>query len=483
MRYRCSTISKWALMTITSFALAALPVVQTEANTVAEPTTAETSWMETYAYSLGVQAVIYGYPMMKDMLTRWVMVESGEGIVQATVNGWWHSPRPGNADDKYHSSINDDQVYSVSWFDVFNEPIVITVPDAGDRYYSIQMMEMNSDIFGYIGIRATGNKAGSYLLAGPDWQGTVPAGIAGVRRSPTPTGMLILRITTDAPDKLESAKALQDQTKLAPLSYWLDRKPYVATVRDVLDPVSPQSGDPFWFYKTINRGFTENPPPAQDAVFIKSLATVGLGPNQGEDFAKLDPAIQAGLMRAAADGIAIVKKAAKDNYGSKVVNQWAYGNVNWGRTAQAGDYLTRASTQSEAGMMEHHIEEVVKLRAYADRSGVMLNGANRYVLRFEPGQIPKAKSFWSVTIYDERYDLIANQFNRHSLGTKDERAMVFGQDGSLEILIQADPPGEDKLANWLPAPKGPFNLFMRAYLPDETLINQTFVPPPVVRVD
>ncbi len=483
MKHHFSTINMWALMTITSFALVALPVVRTEANTDAAPTAAATNWMETYAYSLGVQAVIYGYPMMKDMLTRWVMVESGEGIVQATVNGWWHSPRPGNADDKYHSSINDDQIYSVSWFDVVNEPIVITVPDAGDRYYSIQMMEMNSDIFDYIGIRATGNKAGSYLLVGTGWQGTVPAGIDGVRRSPTPTGMLILRITTDAPDKLDSAKALQDQTKLAPLSYWLELKPYVATVRDVLDPVPPQSGDPFWFYKTINRGFTENPPPAQDAVFMKTLATVGLGPNHGEDFAKLDPAIQAGLKRAAADGIAIVKEAAKANFGSKVVNQWAYGNVNWGRTAQAGDYLTRASTQSEAGMQEHHIEEVVKLRAYADGGGAALNGTNRYVLRFEPGQIPKAKSFWSVTLYDEHYDLFANYINRHSLGTKDEPMMVRGKDGSLEIYIQADPPAADKLANWLPAPNGSFNLFMRAYLPDEALIKQTYVPPPVVRVN
>ncbi|MEI8156010.1 MAG: DUF1254 domain-containing protein [Burkholderiales bacterium] len=440
-------------------------------------------WRENYAYTLGVQAVIYGFPMMKDMLTRYGMVEKPQGIIKGTVNGWWHSPRPGNAEDKYNASINDDQLYSVSWFDVAKEPLVITVPDAGERYYSVQMMEMNSDIFDYIGIRATGNKAGSYLLVGPDWKGTLPEGIAGLRRSPTPTGMLILRITVDAHDKLESAKALQDKTGIAPLSNWLSKAPYIPTVRDVLDPVPAQTGDPFWFFKTVNRGFTENPPPAKDAAFVKMLSTIGVGPNMGDDFSKLDAATQAGLKRATMDGIAVVKQSAKANYDSKIVNNWAYGHVNWGRTAQANDFLTRAGTQSDAGMQEHHIEEVVKLRAYLDANGKAYNGADgRYVLRFEPGQLPKVKSFWSVTLYDERYDLVANEINRYSLGTKDMKNMVFGKDGSLEIYIQADRPASELLSNWLPAPKGSFNLFMRAYLPDASLIQQTYIPPAVQRV-
>jgi hypothetical protein len=443
---------------------------------------AAANWKETYAYTVGVQAVIYGYPMMKDMLTRYAMVERPQGIVQSPVNGWWHSPRPGNAEDKYGSSINDDQLYSLTWFDVSREPMVITVPDAGTRYYSIQMMEMYSDIFDYIGIRATGNKAGSYLLVGPDWKGELPKGIAALRRSPTPTGMLLLRITIDSPDNLAPVNALREQTHIAPLSNWLEKKPYVATVRDVLDPIPPQSGDPFWFFKTMNRGMTENPPPVKDAAFVKTMATVGLGPNQGENFAALDPAIQAGLKRATADGIAIVKQAARANYDSKIVNNWAYGHMQWGRTAQANDFLTRASTQSDAGMQEHYVEEVVKLRAYLDSSGKPFNGADgRYVIRFEPGQIPKVKSFWSVTLYDERYDLSANEISRYSLGTKDEKKMTLGKDGSLEIYIQADRPEAGKLANWLPAPKGSFNLFMRAYLPDESLIRQTWVPPAVTR--
>lgn len=448
------------------------------------PATPVSDWRETYAYAVGMQAVIYGYPMMKDVLTRYGMVEKPQGVVQGTVNGWWHNPRPGSAEDKYSSSINDDQLYSVAWFDVSKEPVVITVPDAGKRYYSIQMMEMNSDIFGYIGLRATGNKAGSYLLVGPDWKGTLPKGIAALRRSPTPTGLLLMRISFDSPDKLEPVWALQAQTAIAPLSNWLAKAPYVATVRDVLDPVSPKSGDPFWFFKTINRGFTENPPPAKDAAIVATLATVGLGPNQGEDFARLDAATQAGLKRATVDGVAMLTQATRANYGSKVVNNWAYGHKYWGRTAQYNDFLTRASTQSLAGMQEHHVEEVVKMRAYLDAGGNAFNGSDkRYVIRFEPDQFPKVKAFWSVTLYDDHYDLVANEIKRHSLGTKNLKDMVFGKDGSLEIYIQAERPAADKVANWLPAPKGSFNLFLRAYLPDEVLVKQTYVPPPVVKQD
>ena len=158
--------------------------------------------------------------------------------------------------------------------------------------------------------------------------------------------------------------------------------------------------------------------------------------------------------------------------------------MHWGRTAQSNEFLTRAGTQSQAGMQEHHIEEVVKLRSYLDSTNKPYNGdGNRYVMRFEPGQIPKVKSFWSITLYDEEYNLSANEINRYSLGTKDAKSLVFGKDGSLEIYIQSNRPSADKVANWLPAPKGPFNLFLRTYLPDESLIKQTWVPPAVVKQD
>jgi hypothetical protein len=438
-------------------------------------------WRETYAYTVGMQAVIYGYPVVRNTIARYGMVERPAGQVDSPVAGWYHTRRPADASDKYGSSVTENLLYSVAWFDVADEPLVISVPAAGQRYYSIQMMEMYSDIFGYVGLRATGNQAGTYLVVGPDWQGATPKGVAGVYRSPTPKGLLLLRIVYDDRDELGPTHALQDQTMLTPLSNWLAREPFVASVRDVLDPVPPKS-DPLWFFRTLNRGMSENPPPTKDAPIVATLATVGLGPRRSDDFSALDPATRRGLERASVDGLALLAEAAKSGGNAKIVNHWAYGQLDWGRTAASNDFLTRAANQSYSGMQEHHVEEVVKLRAHYDAEGQLLDGTDgRYVLRFGRDQIPEARSFWSVTLYDDHYDLAANGIERYSLGSPD-KDMVYGQDGSLEIYIQAEPPSQDRRANWLPAPRGPFNLFLRAYLPGADLINQAYVPPSVVRV-
>ncbi len=437
---------------------------------------------ENYAYALGMMAAVYGYPMINNTTKRYFMTEKPMGIVSGTLNGFFHVPRPANADDKYSASVISDLYYSVGWIDVSKEPLVVTVPDAGERYYGIQLMEMYSDIFGYIGQRATGNKAGSFLIAGPGWKGKVPKGIAGVYRSPTPTALMLMRILfreNDAAD-IEKMKQLQRDTVTAPLSYWLAKKPYVNEDRNVIDPVLPKA-DPLWFFRTLNRGMTENPPPAKDQALVDMLKAVGIGPGLGDDFSRLDESTRRGLQRAQADGMKLLQDTLKTG-DTKVVNQWGYGEKSWGRTAQSNDFMTRAVSQSMAGMQEHHIEEVVKLRTYNDGSGQPLDGANnRYVISFGPGQIPKAKSFWSVTLYDEKFALVANEINRYSRGSTN-KDMKFGADGSLEIFLQADRPADDKLGNWLPAPKGPFNLFLRGYLPGEDLIKQTYAPPPVQRV-
>ncbi len=460
--------------------MAQTPVAATASAPPAPVAPAATDWRETYAYAVGMQAIVYGFPVVKNLQQRYYMVEKPVGQVSMPVNAWYHQRNPGTSNDKYGSSIIDTLLYSAAWFDVSKEPLIVTVPDAGKRYYGLQLMEMYSDIFGYVGLRATQNKAGSYAVVGPDWKGTLPKGLAGTLRSPTPTGMLLLRIVFDARDKLKQTHDLQDQTVISTLSAFASNQPFVASVRDVLDPGDRQK-DPLWFFTTLNRGMTENPPPAKDQPILASLASVGLGPNQSDDLSTLSEPTRAGLRRAMADGLPMLAAVAKSGGNAKIVNQWAYGQANWGRTADSNDFLTRAATQSLAGMQEHHIEEVVKLRAHFDSQGKPLNGADgKYTIHFAPGQIPPARSFWSITLYDERYDLAANEIGRYSRGSPDAE-LHYGADGSLDLLLQAQAPADALRSNWLPTPKGPFNLFLRAYLPGESLIQQTWTPPPVTR--
>lgn len=468
------------LMAAVLLATTAAPLLAQQA-TPAPAAAQQADWRETWAYNLGLQAVVYGYPIVKNMTVRYGMIEKPSGQADMPLNTWFHSRRASDATDKVHSSVTPDLLYSAAWYDLRKEPVVLTVPADGGSYYSVQFMEMYSDIFAYLGTRETGGKAGSWLLVGPDWKGDAPAGVSGVIRSPTPTGMLLLRVGFAERDKLGGAHALQDGVGIAPLSKRLSGDKSPETAREVIDPVAPGTS-PLPFFASLNRGLTENPPPADDAALMAQFASVGIGPGLGDDFSKLDPATRKGLQRAMIDGLAFLRQVSVAGGNAKKVNGWAYGQMNWGRTARTHDFLTRSANQSFSGMQEHWIEEVVKLRAHHDGDGQLLDGSKAsYTIHFSREQIPEAKSFWSVTVYNSEYDLADNPIGRYALGSHD-KAMRYDKDGGLTLYLQADPPTKKLSGNWLPIPRGPFNLFLRAYLPGEALMRQDYVPPAVRRV-
>jgi hypothetical protein len=457
-------------------------IAQTQAMTPhTSANTTSKDWRENYAYAVGLQAVIYGYPAVKALNMRYGMVERPVGIINTPINQLFHNRRAADASDTNNSSSATDFLYTVGWYDVRREPVVVSVPDSGDRYYSVQFMEFYSDIFAYIGTRATGGKAGSYMLAGVDWKGETPAGITGVIRAPTPTGAVLIRVGfRDDRSKLSPVHKMQDASDLRPLSKWLSRDMSPATDRNVVDPAA--QGSHLAFYVSLNRAMTENPPPAKDRALTSLLRSVGLGPGQGKDLSKLDPGTRRGLERALKDGMALLSQVAIAGGDVKMVNYWAYNPSSWGRTGASDDFLIRGATQSFSGFLEHHIEEVVKLRAHHDGNGANLDGSSgRYTLHFAPDQIPEAKAFWSVTVYNAEYNLFANPLGRHSYGSVD-KDLRYDRDGGVTFYLQADAPVGQAKVNWLPVPKAPFNLFLRAYLPGESLIRQTYLAPAINKV-
>ncbi|WP_333790687.1 DUF1254 domain-containing protein [Sphingorhabdus sp.] len=439
-------------------------------------------WRENYAYAVGLQAVIYGYPAVKNLNMRFGMVEKPVGATDTPLSQWFHLRRPADATDTTHGSVSNDFLYSVGWFDVRKEPLVISVPDSGKRYLGVQFMEWYSDIFAYLGTRATGGAAGSYLLVSADWQGETPPGIAGVIRAPTPTGAIIQRVGfLGDRTNLKPVHTMQDASDMRPLSKWLTRDASPSTDRQVLDPAD--RADPMAFFVNLNRAMTENPPPAKDRPILSLMRSVGLGPGQSDDLSKLDAGTRKGLERALRDGLKLIAQVSVSGGETKFVNRWAYNQTSWGRTGESDDFLTRAATQSFSGFLEHQIEEVVKLRAHFDANGELLDGSTgRYVLHFNRDQIPEAKAFWSVTVYNTNYDLHPNPLNRFSFGSHD-KGLKFDKNGGVTFYLQADAPTRQFQSNWLPIPKAPFNLFLRAYLPGEALIRQSYVPPAVSKVD
>ena len=463
----------------------AVPAIASESAVAAKSAPTVAPWNEEFAYLTGMQAYIYGYPAIYYANLRYQWVESGKGPIQMPVNQYWHSRDLSDPKLQYGGSPNRETPYSLAMLDL-SEPMVLTVPaNPDERYYTLQLMDFYSDTIGYVGVRATDNVSGDYLVTGPGWTGEVPKNIKGVIKSWTPWAFIVGRTYTDgSPADLQKMRTLQDGYAITPLSQYGKSGAAPVARNDVLDP-APKS-DPLGAFKTMNAVMKENLPPARDEALMQQFALVGLGPLAKGNLDELDPAVKRGLERAIVDGHALLGRVAKAGGSiigaTRVQNGWFYGASNWGRMAADGDFLGRAGTQAFSGITEHLIEESVKLRTFVDADGQPLNGDNQYVIRFSKEQIPQAKSFWSVTLYDENYNLSYNRTGRYSFGDK-VPGLIYGKDGSLEIYIQTDKPAGDKAANWLPSPKGKdFNLFLRTYFPGPTLLDQSYTAPAVQKV-
>ena len=432
-------------------------------------------WRENWAYLIGMQAYAYGFPAIYYAKLRFGMVRQPQGVVNTPLNTLFHVPRLSDHNDQYGGSPMRDAIYSVAWLDLRDEPVVVHSPDCGLRYASTQLAGFYSDLFGYVGPSVNEGRAQTALVVGPHWNGVVPEGIDLVKQSPTPCAFLVARVSTPGGEDLPAARALQQQSWVKPLSCW-QAGAKSPDSRDVLIPFGADIT--LADFLTMNAAMLENLPPTSDDALMRQFAQVGLGPMADTPLDQLDPATQSGLARALQDGPLLLEQVALTGGNTKQINGWFYGDKNWGRMATAGDFLGRASPQAYSGILEHWIEQSTKLRTFIDADGHDLTGANRYTLYFKKDEIPDAKAFWSITLYDERFNMIQNPIDRYAIGSLTQ-GLKFGDDGSLEILLQHKQPSVETESNWLPAPDGKFNLFLRTYLPGSRVMDQSYAPPMV----
>jgi len=436
-----------------------------------------TDWREEYAYTLGVQAYMFGYPWVYLPTLRWQWTNKyvNDDTAYAPVNHFWHAKRLLTAQWRDGGTMNNDTLYSLAWVDLSKEPIILSVPDTGERYYTMELVGMNSDNFGYVGQRATGNKAGHYAIVGPNWKGKLPKGVKALPPSSSPWAIVFGRTLVASEQDLPAVHALQQQYKLTPLSLWGRADAKLPESRDVWAPFDVAT-DSLAHWKTMNRAMTENPPDARHDLLLKNFATIGVGP--GQDVDKLDDATKRGLIRAAREGWRQLNASATASYRMKTVaGGWRYPPTTFGRTSQADDFVVRGGLQSLIGITANDPEESVYLNTRSDAQGKPLHGDKRYVMRFGPGEQPDVKAFWSLTMYGYDRNFIDNVIDRYSLGDRSS-GLKKDADGGMTLYIQADSPGSGKEGNWLPSPKGkPFYVVLRGYIPGKALLDQTWVPP------
>lgn len=450
----------------------------------AQSPSSNSDWKEQYAYTLGIQAYVFGFPYvyLPSLRWAWVTVPQPPGSITpyAPLNHFFNVRELATAAYRDGGSPNNDTLYSAAWVDVTNEPLILSHPEMGERYFTFEMASLDSDNFAYVGTRTTGSRAGSFAIVGPNWKGTLPEGVKALPPSRTNSILILGRTLVDGNADLPAVRNLQDQYTLIPLTLWGKKDAALPVSRDVWRPFDRET-DPLAEWRTMNRAMTENPPEARLAKLVELFGKVGIGP--GQDIDKMDASTKRGLARAAVDGRALLNQVILSGDLGKRVNGWSIPPSALGRAGLNDDFLLRAALQSLSGIIANDPAEAIYFNTAIDSTGQTFDGNKRYTLRFPPGQLPQVKAFWSITIYDPTFNLVDNPINRYAIGNRTPD-LKQDADGGLTLHIQGDSPGKNRESNWLPSTKsGSFFLLLRAYMPGPEIVEQKWAPPGVVRVN
>ena len=432
--------------------------------------------------ALAADAYVYGFPLVFDLRAVGSFTREGMGsLAPASFNSFSHAPKLAGPQDRF-VSINNDTIYSIAQVDVSGGPVLLRVPDTAGRYYVLQFVDAWTNNFAYVGRRATGTAAGSFLLVPPGWKPDAPDG-ARVIEFPTNVATIVGRWACDGLADLDAVQALQSGLSL---------EPYGTPAPPVGLPAPAAVPAELAFFEQMRAWMQAFPPSGPDRAYQQRFAPLGLlGPatsytdcppglaealTVGADAAKqqMDAALTAGGLAPVVNGWTLTFHMFDynlDHLGPGTIDDPA-----WKITNRDTSYLARALA-ARAGLWGNHGYEAAYPMTYTDADGDQLDGRNRYTIKFD--QDPPVDAFWSITMYDlPDFYLVANPIDRYSIGDRTPGLRRDG-DGSLTIVIQHEQPADT--SNWLPAPAAPFRPIMRLYQPQAAVLDRTYKIPPITK--
>ncbi|WP_374527062.1 DUF1254 domain-containing protein [Novosphingobium sp.] len=416
------------------------------------------------AQSVGLQAYIYGYPMidlLKQQFNETHRVDPAQPVA-APVNAiavYPHVLTP--ATQGQLRAANADTLYLNAWIDLSRGPVLVEVPQMDRRYYTLAFMDLYARPY-HLGTRTNGGKAARYALVGPSG-GTVPDGYTPFRL-PTDTAWMLGRILVSGPDDAGEAQRIAHSIVM--------RGPAGAPVTDAA-PLRPF--DNLAYFELLNQALRSVPAKPGEEALMATFDAAGFGPASRFDPAALSPAQALGLGCALRIGPQVLAK--RGFRPARIQNGWMWS----GAMANPGnDFLLRAEVAR--GGYVNAPEESIYPAAITDNRGETLNGERQYRIRFAKGALPPVDAFWSITAYDRATSqLVENPIHRYNIGDR-TKGLKYDKDGSLTLYLSATKPKQGA-SNWLPVPPGTFHVVIRMYLPRPQVLDGQYELPAIERLE
>ena len=432
------------------------------------------------ARKIAKEAYVYGYPLVDNYRLLYAYsVDAKSPDYKAPFNTIKSTAHVFTPEDKVPTPNSDTQ-FSYAALDLRAEPVVLTLPPIEkDRYDSVQLVDLYSYNFAYLGTRATGNGGGSFVIAGPDWKGETPKGVAKVIRADTQLALAIFRTQLKSAADLDNVKKIQAGYKLQTLSAFLGKPaPPAAPKIEFVPPVTEkeQRSSPR-FFDILAFVLQFCPTLPEEAALRASFEKIGVVPGKPFLHKGLSPEVRAGFVKGMMEGQQeIVNLRAQTRTSSGL----------FGSRAEVGTNYVKRALAAQMGNFGNSKDEAFTVVYGSDGANQPLDAAKqRYVLHFAKGTLPPAKAFWSLTMYGlPQQLLVANPLNRYEVNSPMLSGLKRDPDGGLTLYVQSDSPGKERESNWLPAPKGPFAAALRLYLPEPSVLDGSWkAPAPEARKD
>ena len=440
------------------------------------------------ARAIASEAYVYGFPMVVNYKTMYMYVlDESSPEYKGTFNFLGCEARVFTPNDKVVVTPNSDTPYCMFWVDLRREPVVLSVPEMEpERFYHFQLIDLYTHNFEYVGTLTTGNGAGKYLIAGPDWTGDTPEGIDKVLHCETGIFFSVVRTQLFNEADLEYVRRIQGEYRLQGLSEYLGEE---------IPAAQPLPNIPEWkegvqfsaaMFTYLDAIFDLIDPVPEEIELFQRFARIGLGTDETFDIDRFDDEIRLAIEEGAKEGFseieAFIKKDLADPLGSTKI----FGTREFLAESALSNYdltyfyLLRAAA-AHMGLYGNSGEEAAYPIYMADVDGNPLNAAeNKYTITFNKDDFPPVKAFWSLTMYDGLTQLlIDNPLKRYLLNSAMMDQFVFADDGSLTFYIRKDSPGKALEPNWLPAPDGPFYAVLRLYGPEQSVLSGEWTNPPM----